>query len=108
MKIKNCLVASAALVVASCSSTDNTVVTTRPTVVTKPQTQMSGQYLALPGQAAVAVSSDVNSAFDAQVAQYNGQTAAASHMGNAPAYCSIRIPKKRSSEPNKARCTMYG
>ncbi len=83
MKIKNCLVASAALVVASCSSTDNTVVTTRPTVVTKPQTQMSGQYLALPGQAAVAVSSDVNSAFDAQVAQYNGQAAAASHMGNA-------------------------
>ena len=83
MKIKNCLVASAALVVASCSSTDNTVVTARPAVVTKPQTQVSGQYLALPGQAAVAVSSDVNSAFEAQVAQYNGQTAAANYMGNA-------------------------
>ena len=82
MKIKNCLVASAALVVASCSSTDNTVVTNRPTVVTKPQTSVSGQYLALPGQAAVAVgSSDVNSAFDAQVAQYNGQSSASAYMG---------------------------
>lgn len=82
MKIKHCLVASAALVVASCSSTDDTVVTNRSTVVTKPQTNASGQYLALPGRAAVAVgSSDVNSAFDAQVAQYNGQSSASAYMG---------------------------
>lgn len=74
MKKKYCLVASAALVLASCSSTDDTVVTNRASVVTKPQTAKPAQYLALPGQAAVAVGGDdVNAAFDNQVAQYAGQ-----------------------------------
>ena len=83
MKIKTCIVASAALVVASCSSTDNTVVTNRSTVVTKPYGAPTGQYLALPGQAAVAVGGgSVDSAFDAQVAQYGNQSSAAvNHMG---------------------------
>lgn len=82
MKIKSCIVASAALVVASCSSTSDTVVTNRSSVVTRPQGTPQGQYLALPGQAAVAVSAgNVDSAFDAQVAQYTGQSAAANYMG---------------------------
>ena len=84
MKIKFCLVASAALVVASCSSTDNTVVRNRASVVTKPQTTKPAQYLALPGQAAVAVGgSDVDAAFDSQVAQYSGQQNAGAAMGAA-------------------------
>lgn len=82
MKIKYCLVASAAMVVASCSSTDNTVVTNRASVVTKPQTTAPAQYLALPGQAAVAVgSADVDAAFDSQVAQYGGQPQTGAAMG---------------------------
>lgn len=82
MKIKYCLVASAAIVAASCSSTDNTVVTNRASVVTKPQTTKPAQYLALPGQAAVAVGgADVNAAFDAQVAQYGAQPQTGAAMG---------------------------
>lgn len=74
MKKKYCLAASAVLVLASCSSTDDTVVTNRASVVTRPQVNKPAQYLALPGQAAVAVGSeDVNAAFDSQVAQYAGQ-----------------------------------
>ena len=70
------------MVVASCSSTDNTVVTNRARVVTKPQTTASAQYLALPGQAAVAVgSADVDAAFDSQVAQYGGQPQTGAAMG---------------------------
>lgn len=84
MKIKYCLVASAAMVVASCSSTDNTVVNNRASVVTKPQTAKPAQYLALPGQAAVAVgSADVDAAFDSQVAQYGGQPQTGAAMGAA-------------------------
>ena len=84
MKMKYCLVASAAVLVASCSSTDNTVVTSRAGVVTKPQAAKPAQYLALPGQAAVAVGhADVDSAFDAQVAQYGGQPQNAAAMGAA-------------------------
>ncbi len=85
MKVKFYLVASAALVVASCSSTDDTLITNRASVVTKPRTPQSGQYLALPGQAAVAVAgADINSAFEAQVAQYSGQPQTpAAAMGNA-------------------------
>ena len=83
MKKKYCLVASAALVLASCSSTDDTVVTNRARVVTKPQAAKPAQYLALPGQAAVAVGSDdVNAAFDNQVAQYAGQPQANPYVHN--------------------------
>ncbi|MBE6415013.1 MAG: hypothetical protein E7032_00590 [Akkermansiaceae bacterium] len=82
MKIKYCLVASAAIVVASCSSTDNTVVNNRASVVTKPQAAKPAQYLALPGQAAVAVgSADVDAAFDSQVSQYGGQPQTGAAMG---------------------------
>ena len=81
MKVKFCLVASAALVVASCSSTDDTVVTNRASVVAKPQTSKPAQYLALPGQAVVPVAG-VDDAFENHVAQYgNPQTGA--DMGNA-------------------------
>lgn len=84
MKIKYCLVASAAAVVASCSSTDNTVVNNRASVVTRPQTAKPAQYLALPGQAAVAVgSADVDAAFDSQVTQYGGQPQTGAAMGAA-------------------------
>ncbi len=91
MKVKLTLVAGAALVVASCSSTDDTVVTNRARVMTKTQASRPAQYLALPGQAAVAVGgADVNAAFDAQVNQCNTnvpQTGAAMGvaMGNAAA-----------------------
>ena len=82
MKKKYCFVAGAALVLASCSSTDDTVVTNRAQVVTRPQSAASAQYLALPGQAAVAVGSeDVDAAFDSQVAQYNGQQPVVDAMG---------------------------
>ena len=97
MKVKLSLVASAALVVASCSSTDDTVVTNRASVVAKPQTARPAQYLALPGQAAMAVGGDdVNAAFDAQVNQYNNavpQTGAAmgAAMGNAAAAAAILL-----------------
>lgn len=81
MKVKFCLVASAALVVASCSSTDDTVVTNRASVVAKPQTSKPAQYLALPGQAVVPVAG-VDDAFENHVAQYgNPQTGV--DMGNA-------------------------
>ena len=85
MKMKHCLVASAALAVASCSQhMDNTVVTNRASVVTKPQAALPAQYLALPGQAAVAVgNAGVDAAFDSQVAQYNGQPQTAAAMGAA-------------------------
>ncbi len=84
MKMKYCLVASAAVIVASCSSTDNTVVNNRASVVTKPQVSKPAQYLALPGQAAVAVGgADVNAAFDSQVAQYAGQPQTGAAMGAA-------------------------
>lgn len=98
MKVKLSLVASAALVVASCSSTDDTVVTNRASVVAKPQTARPAQYLALPGQAAMAVGGDdVNAAFDAQVNQYNNavpQTGAAmgAAMGNAAAATAGALP----------------
>ncbi len=82
MKKKYCFVASAALVLASCSSTDDTVVNNRATVVTRPQTNAPAQYLALPGQAAVAVGGeDVNAAFDSQVAQYTGQQPVVAPVG---------------------------
>lgn len=82
MKMKYCLVASAALVVASCSSTNDTFVNNRASVVTKPHTTKPAQYLALPGQAAVAVGgADVDAAFDSQVAQYSGQPQAGAAMG---------------------------
>ncbi len=84
MKVKFCLVASAALVVASCSSTDDSVVTNRASVVTKPQPTRPAQYLALPGQAAVAVNgADVNAAFDMHASQYGGQPQTAAAMGTA-------------------------
>ena len=84
MKMKHYLVASAAVLVASCSSTDNTVVTNRASVVAKPQAARPAQYLALPGQAAVAVgAADVNSAFDAQVSPYGAQPQTGAAMGAA-------------------------
>ena len=84
MKIKHCLVASAAVLVASCSSTDDTPVQNRASVVTKPYTNKPAQFLALPGQAAVAVgSADVDAAFDSQVAQYNNYPQTGAAMGDA-------------------------
>ncbi len=84
MKVKFCLVASAALVVASCSPTDETVVTNRASVIAKPQPTRPAQYIALPGQAAVAVNgADVNAAFDMHASQYGGQPQSAAAMGAA-------------------------
>ncbi len=91
MKLKLCLAASAALVVASCSTTDETVVTNRASVVVKPQPAKPAQYLALPGQAAVAVGpNEADAAFNAHVSQYpvqQPQTGAAmgAAMGQAAA-----------------------
>lgn len=104
MKVKFCLVASAALVVASCSSTDDTVVTNRATVVTKPQPARPAQYLALPGQAAVAVNgADVNAAFDMHASQFGGQpqTAAAmgAAMGNAAAAAAGSLAPLQATTP---------
>ena len=82
MKIKFCLVASAALVVASCSSTDDAPARNRASVVVKPQPAGPAKYLALPGQAAVAVAG-VDDAFDTHVAQYGAQTQTTADMGSA-------------------------
>lgn len=84
MKVKLSLVASAALVVASCSSINDTLVKNqnRASVVSKPTPAPASQYLALPGRAAVAVNgADVNAAFDAHAAQYAGQPQTAAAMG---------------------------
>ena len=82
MKVKFCLVASAALVVASCSSTDDSPARNRASVVVKPQPAGPAKYLALPGQAAVAVAG-VDDVFDSQVAQYGAQPQTAADMGAA-------------------------
>lgn len=82
MKVKLYLVASAALVVASCSSTNDTITRNRASVVAKPQTNAPARYLALPGQAAVAVAG-VDDAFDSQVVQYGAQPQTGAAMGAA-------------------------
>ncbi|MBR2314363.1 MAG: hypothetical protein IKA55_05840 [Akkermansia sp.] len=85
MKKKMCLMAGVAMLVVSCSSTDDTIVTTnRPTVVTKPQPVQTGQYIAAPGRAVVPVGgADLNAAFDNQIAQYGAQPQTGAAMGAA-------------------------
>ncbi len=84
MKVKLSLVASAALVVASCTPTNDTTVNNRASVVVKPQPSQTNRYIATPGQALVPVgSSDVNAAFDAHAAQYAGTPQTGAAMGAA-------------------------
>lgn len=73
--MKRTLSLAAVAVLASCSQ-EAPVPALPPTPTTARHAAPAPRYIALPGQAAVAVNSDVDAAFDQQVAAYAGQTPA--------------------------------